>query len=276
VPAGFVPAVSQDGINFRALAQLASRTLPAGQLDGYYRDGTSVHILTRHFTYFAVLNQANFKLSIRIAGTPRVNTSRTRAVGVRVSMSLASPARVALVDARNRTVATSARQLKKGATVVTLALPKTVKPGRYTLVVTAGAKGDVVARQSVVVSAGETRVTGRTRVLLAGYDAIRKDLAAALAPLYPVASSSPSQAAYRLASLTGDYRLVIVEYSVGGTQLIRELRTLFPDVKIVVVTETPTQSRLARAAGADATIRKPATGLAVAKTVLRLLFPTVS
>lgn len=53
------------------------------------------------------------------------------------------------------------------------------------------------------------------------------------------------------------------------------LRAL-PEVKIVVVTETPTQARLARAAGADATIRKPATGLAVAKTVLRLLFPTVS
>jgi uncharacterized repeat protein (TIGR01451 family) len=276
VPASFVPAVSQDGVTFRQLAQLSSRSLPAGQQDGYYRDGTTVHILTRHLTFFAVLNQANFTVALKLAASPRVNTSRTRTVAVRVSASLASSTRLTLVDAGNRTVATSVRRLQKGATVVTLALPKAIKAGRYTLVAVPDGKAAAAVRQTVVVASRATTGPGRTRVLLAGYGSIRTELARALSPLFPVTSSTSTQSYYRLANVTGNHRLVIVEYAAGGTALIRELRTLFPDVAIIVVTGNPTESRQARAAGADATLQKPVTGLTAAKAVLRLLSPPVS
>ncbi|HUP31656.1 MAG TPA: PASTA domain-containing protein, partial [Gaiellaceae bacterium] len=50
-----VPAISQDGSTWRVLSQV-SGSLPAGQADGWYRDGSgAVHILTRHLAWFALL-----------------------------------------------------------------------------------------------------------------------------------------------------------------------------------------------------------------------------
>ncbi len=50
-----VPALSGDGTSWRSLPLLAGATLPAGQADGFYRDGAGAHVLTRHLTYFALL-----------------------------------------------------------------------------------------------------------------------------------------------------------------------------------------------------------------------------
>ena len=57
-PSGEVvlPSTSQTGASWRTLPRLAGPSLPAGQSDGYYRDATgSIHILTRHLTYFSLL-----------------------------------------------------------------------------------------------------------------------------------------------------------------------------------------------------------------------------
>ena len=51
-----LPSTSQTGASWRTLARLAGPTLPAGQRDGYYQDGGgSIHILTRHLTYYSLL-----------------------------------------------------------------------------------------------------------------------------------------------------------------------------------------------------------------------------
>ena len=50
-----VPALSQDGTTWRSLPLLFNGVLPAGQPDGFYRDGGGVHVVTRHLTYFALL-----------------------------------------------------------------------------------------------------------------------------------------------------------------------------------------------------------------------------
>ena len=49
-----LPATSQDGSTWRALPLLQGASLPAGQQDGWYRDGDGVHILTRHLTWYAL------------------------------------------------------------------------------------------------------------------------------------------------------------------------------------------------------------------------------
>lgn len=63
-PAGFVPAVSTDGITFRALAMLAGPPLPDSMQDGFYLSANGdVHVLTRHVTYFAIVSKANLDVS---------------------------------------------------------------------------------------------------------------------------------------------------------------------------------------------------------------------
>lgn len=63
---GFVPAFSADGITYQSIPLIpgGGTTLPADWPDGYFvgSDGT-VHVLTRHVTFFAVLFKANIKVS---------------------------------------------------------------------------------------------------------------------------------------------------------------------------------------------------------------------
>lgn len=62
--ASFVPVISEDGINFRALTKIDGPPLPDSMQDGYYIDSAGdVHILTRHVTIFAVLYKANVTAS---------------------------------------------------------------------------------------------------------------------------------------------------------------------------------------------------------------------
>jgi hypothetical protein len=62
-PKGFVPAVSEDGVNFRALVEIAGPPLPDNAQDGFYRSGDDIHIITRHLTQFAVLYKAHLSTS---------------------------------------------------------------------------------------------------------------------------------------------------------------------------------------------------------------------
>lgn len=55
--AGLAPGYSSDdGATWTAIPLLSGTTLPAGQQDGYYRDAAgTVHILSRHATYFGLI-----------------------------------------------------------------------------------------------------------------------------------------------------------------------------------------------------------------------------
>jgi hypothetical protein len=54
-----IPATFQNGA-WRLIPLLDDpAVLPAGQADGFYRDGTGVHILTRHLTLFTLVRETN-------------------------------------------------------------------------------------------------------------------------------------------------------------------------------------------------------------------------
>jgi hypothetical protein len=74
-PKNFVPVISTDGVNFRAVAKITGPDLPAGQQDGYYVDAQgNIHILTRHLTIFAVLYSANVDVSESGKKTPQAGS----------------------------------------------------------------------------------------------------------------------------------------------------------------------------------------------------------
>jgi hypothetical protein len=49
-----IPATYQNG-QWRLIPMIASPALPAGQEDGFYRDATGVHVLTKHLTLFTLM-----------------------------------------------------------------------------------------------------------------------------------------------------------------------------------------------------------------------------
>lgn len=69
-PKDFVPAVSEDGVDFRPLADISAPPLPDSAQDGYYRVGSDIHVLTRHLTQFAVLAKADLTSSESGRKTP--------------------------------------------------------------------------------------------------------------------------------------------------------------------------------------------------------------
>jgi hypothetical protein len=52
--AGLIPATAEIGGSWRMIPRLDGPALPAGQPDGYYRDGTTLHVLTHHLTLFGL------------------------------------------------------------------------------------------------------------------------------------------------------------------------------------------------------------------------------
>jgi hypothetical protein len=51
-----IPATSSNGVTWRQLALVPTAgVLPDGWADGFYRAGTSIHVLTRHLTYFGLV-----------------------------------------------------------------------------------------------------------------------------------------------------------------------------------------------------------------------------
>lgn len=76
-PKGFVPAVSLNGVDYRALTDIdPATTLTDQQQDGYYRSGTDVIVLTRHLTIFAVLYSANINVSESGRKTPAAGSGQ--------------------------------------------------------------------------------------------------------------------------------------------------------------------------------------------------------
>lgn len=73
-PAGYIPSYSHDGTAWLAIPALAAPPLPDGQADGYYRDNTgTLHVLTRHATYFALYAPGSFgDPTLNRAGAPNI------------------------------------------------------------------------------------------------------------------------------------------------------------------------------------------------------------
>jgi len=75
--AGYVPAVSEDGITFRELVPISGPPLPDSMDDGYYVDSAgNVHILTRHVTIFAVVSPAVIRISASGKRTPPAGSGK--------------------------------------------------------------------------------------------------------------------------------------------------------------------------------------------------------
>jgi hypothetical protein len=132
-----VPMVSSDGATWRSVPQLSGLALPAGQPDGFFRDsGGTVHLLTRHLTFFALTTQAaSTKLVVRIVASPSIWTVGRKYVSL--YLNLTAPAKVASqwFDSTGALVPSTTqrtRVLRAGVTILRLRIPA-LAPGNYRL-----------------------------------------------------------------------------------------------------------------------------------------------
>jgi hypothetical protein len=269
VPADFVPAVSTDGVNYAKLPLLSGHALPAGQADGYYRDGTKVVVLTRHLTYFAVLDKANFTLSMKIAATPRILAGHRAHVFTRIALSTDADVKLQLADATGAGVASVSTHMSRGVTLVSLPVgARRAVPGTFLLHVTATTDKTVELEASVqVLRASQATSSGLTFVALLGLAAQKADLASSLGSGYRVKSNAPDQIFYRLSGKRS-YRVVVLDTASGGNALVKQLHQLYPSIAIVAVTA---DAQGARAAGATVAVASPVTGARLAAIIKKIL-----
>jgi hypothetical protein len=149
-PAGAHPEQSQDAKTWHDIPALPTLQLPAGQGDGWFRDSDgTVHVLTRHLTYFALLvPQADAKLALQLTTPRRLWLAGRTFMAVRILVT--APARVTgnFVAADGtvipgQVITTPTR--RAGATILRVPL-RVTKPGIYRLQVHAEGAGQAVDR----------------------------------------------------------------------------------------------------------------------------------
>jgi hypothetical protein len=202
------------------------------------------------------------KFVFAVVGTKRLVLTQRNYIGVHLSSTRATLLDATLVNARGAHIYTWHINQRAGVTIAKLTLPKSArKPGLCRLLWTATSGGDVV-RTSLVVqilpSAKTAAAAEKKRkvkdVVLAGADLPKQLPSEAKHGTRLVASSIDSAF-----SLTGDPKLnvevIVVDADQYNLGLVHDLRTVFPGVKLIVLTNDP--KKLSRAVAAGATIALP-------------------
>jgi hypothetical protein len=207
--------------------------------------------------------QAATKFVFAVVGTKRLVLAQRRFIGVHLSSTRATTLSATLVDGRGRRIYTWHVKARAGVSIVKLTLPRSVKePGRYVLLWTATSGGDVIRKSMVVqivrsakIAAAEARKSKTKDVVLAG---------TGLPTQLP---EEPTQPGARLVASTGDsafelagdpkrnVQVIIVDADQYPLSLVSDLHTVFPMVRLIVLTDDP--KKLARAIAAGATIALP-------------------
>ena len=274
------PAVSADGIIWRPLLLLASHGLPASQQDGYFRNAGTVHILTRHLTFFGLLGPGGQATQLmRIASAKRVWLDKRHYVAVQVQLAVGSSLKGFLVDPQGRTTAVTwtVRRVRAGSTILRLPIPRTLKllPGEYKVQLRTTARGTTVGRTAkirLLTTKPTTPFTPRSKA--AGVVILKGDglQTLTLPAKYKVNAFAASDVLWATGIKAWFIEAVVVDLDKQSVTLVSGLRQVFPELRILVVTKSKTKAADARRAGATLVVLKPASG-AVVSALLQTLIP---
>lgn len=279
-PPGVAPLVSQDDATWRPVPELTSPQLPAGQADGFFRDSANtIHLFTRHLTYFALAVQAaQSKLAIQVVAPVRVWTTGRDFVALQVNLTVAARITTSWVDVKGRTVATqTTHTLSAGTNFIRLHLPR-LAPGTYKLVLRASGLGQTATTVAHIrISSKQPPLTipkGQPLgvVVVRGAQVTGlSGLGAKLGPTFSVTTTLSSQLLQAVDPRTSHAVAVLVDFDEVPISLIASLHAVLPEVQIVGLTTDPATALLARKAGATLVIAKP-TSVSTLSQTLRAIF----
>jgi hypothetical protein len=272
---------SQDGASWRDIPQLPTLSLPEGQADGWFLDSDqTVHVLTRHLTYYAVVGpQVSTKLAIRIVTVRRLWLAHHSFVGVR--LSLTGPARVtgSFVAAGGSVVPVttiSTRIRRAGVTILRVPLAGT-RPGLYRLQLRAEGLGQSVGRTAKIrllstKPASPVWQDGAVRVAVVRGVHGLDSLGSRLGRRYVVRTVDDADL-YR--AVDTNYRtaaaVVVVDLATVPAYTIAELHALLPEVQIIGIAGGDRGTAAYRNAGVSAMLPRTAPPARVAATIRRLV-----
>ena len=163
-PLNGTPSTSEDGIVWTPVPTLPALSLPDNQPDGTFRDSdNTVHILTHHLSYFALLVPSQTRFVFQVVGTVHFTWGVDKYVGARISLTRAALVTAKLYSPTHKPLKTWLRPARAGTSILKLQLPRAArKPGTYTIAFTARATG-ATARQTIRVRVEPTLKLATTR-----------------------------------------------------------------------------------------------------------------
>ncbi|MGH3105160.1 MAG: Ig-like domain-containing protein, partial [Gaiellaceae bacterium] len=259
---------AQAALNDRGFAVGTVTEQPSSAPPGTVIEPSGVTLAVEGTPVSLVVAAAGFtaqaKLAFKVVGTKTLDPRTRGYVAVRVTSSRAAAVKATLTTGSGKRLATWRLKAKAGALIVKLRLPaRARRPGRYRIAFAATAEGDTILRTIRVQMTGPRKAAGGTRrprprveVVLTGDAAERGGIARGVDGRVTRSVKAEGDATF---DVTGNTRrnveVVVVDVDRYGLGLVRDLRTVFPDVKILALTNDP--KLLARAVKAGATIALP-------------------
>jgi hypothetical protein len=215
------------------------------------------------------------KFVFNVVGTRSLPLSQRNFIGIHVSATRATTLTATLVNARGLRVYTWNVKAKAGASIVKLTLPRSARRvGSYTVLWTAVSGSDVV-RKSInlkIVRKPVTKVvaTKPVDVILTG-GTLPKELPIQTRQAQRLVPATSSDNAF---AVTGDpkrnVQVIVVDADEYGLSLIHDLRTVFPMVKLIALSDNAAKLARAVKAGATLALPKKTTTTKLAKVVTSL------
>jgi hypothetical protein len=194
-------------------------------------------------------------------GTKRLDRTKRAFIGVRLKSSRPATVRATLIGRTGKRLYTWRLRARAGVSILRLRLPRTVRrPGAYRVVLVASADGQTIRRTIAVrlLTPKQIRTAprGRADVVLTGAFATRPVVANGLKGRGTRAFRAGIDATYSVASAPRrNVQVIVVDVDRLGLGPVRGLRTVFPTVRIVALTNKP--ALRTRAVRSGATVALP-------------------
>jgi hypothetical protein len=235
-------------------------------------DGATVNL-------FIASSGAQTKLAFSVVGTRTVKASSGGHIAVRVNVTKRSAVVATLYNPRaeRKVLKLWNFAVSAGVTIMQLKLPPTADaPGHYRLVWIARASREQISRTVMVQVVGakpDVKKNAPIQVVLVGGASLRNGLASGLHSINGrVLTTTEENATFLLAGNTDlNIQAIVVDADKYTLSFVHDLRTVFPNVPIVALTDDPVKLSRSVAAGATVALSHSISADQVAKVVRRLI-----
>ena len=201
------------------------------------------------------------RLVFDVVATKRFAPAASKSIALRLKTTRASTVTTTLLDPKGKRAYRWRFLAKAGVTIKRLTMPPSVtKPGRYRLVFSVQS-GRETAKKSIVVQIVKktnkpVRPKKPLQIVFASTGNNSKEIESGLSKGIEVVPAAVGEDTWTLTGASNrNVEVIVVDVDRYGLQLIRDLRLVFPTVRIIGLTNDP--RRLGQAVRAGATIAVP-------------------
>ncbi|HVM70056.1 MAG TPA: hypothetical protein VM204_09525, partial [Gaiellaceae bacterium] len=259
-------------VTYRAVPGVAAGTVVAPVDVVFGVDGARIDLVV------AGTEAPQTRLVFQVANAKRIGVKPKQSV-VATNIRTTRPADVTatLYSPQRAKLYTWRTSVKPGRTVVKLKLPVQVRrPGVYRIVWVATSGSETVRKTVTFRLVGPklqqlTPVRKPIEVVLTGSggkDALQPGLAGSGARI--VATATPHDTFLLVASNGRNVGVVVVDADRYGMRFVRDLRTVFPELKVIVLSQSAKTRRQALKAGVVRALPKPAAPATLSKAIARV------